>query len=82
MNLKYGIFRIVEIGKGYYNHSTDKLEFLENRYLWDNEKEAIDFIPDEPGKYVVLPIYIKEKKKVDKYDEYLEYWRNALKKNK
>jgi len=81
MNPKYGIFRIVEIGKGYYNHSIDKLEFLENRSLWDNEEEAINFIPDEPGKYVVLPIFIKEKK-VDKYYENIEYFRNAFKKNK
>jgi hypothetical protein len=66
MNLKYGIFKIVEIGKGYYNHSIDKLEFLEDRSLWDNEIDAINFIPDETGKYVVLPIFIKKDKK-DKY---------------
>jgi len=82
MDLKYGIFKIVEIGKGYYNHSIDKLEFLEDRSLWDNEIDAINFIPDETGKYVVLPIFIKEKKKVDKYDETLEYFINAFKKNK
>jgi len=80
MELKYGIFRIAEIRKGYYNHSVDKLEFLENRQLWDNEIDAIDFIPDEPGKYVILPIFIREKKKVDNFDETLDKVINALKK--
>jgi hypothetical protein len=59
MKKKYGIFEINRKSK-YLKDGLDSIEFLSERFLHDSEENALYWIPDEDGHYIIMPVYVKD----------------------
>ncbi len=62
MKKQYGIFEI-DTKSRYYSEGLDSIRFLPDRYLHDSEEKAINWIPDDDGHYLIMPVYIKTENK-------------------